>query len=61
MGKDKRCCNCKWLKRFTAADGSFMDVCQSQEPDEETEGLYLVYIVNQADFDADLCLDYKEE
>lgn len=55
---EKACKNCSWLKRFTAKDDSWMDVCTSQEPDEETEGLYTVYIVDQSEFDASLCLNF---
>ena len=56
---EKLCNKCKWLKRYTSEDGkTWMDVCESEEPDCEDDGLYRVTVVDAEEFDASHCLNF---
>ena len=56
---EKSCKTCRFLVRFTAKNGTWMDVCTSEEPDEEDEGWFKVDVMDTEEFDCSFCLNYK--
>jgi len=52
---------CKWLRKYTAENGSWLDLCESEEPDEEEEGLFKVTIIETDRFDSSECLNFKRK
>lgn len=56
----KRCNECKWLQKYTAENGSWMNVCESEEPEEIDVGMYYVTVMNADDFDAYDCLNFAK-
>ena len=58
--KMKRCNECKWLQKYTAENGSWMNVCESEEPEEIDVGMYYVTVMNADDFDAYDCLNFAK-
>ena len=56
------CNKCKFLKRYMSEDGkSRMNVCEGEEPESgESDGLYLVTVVDTKEFWGADCLLFKE-
>lgn len=54
----KLCGNCTFLRKYTADNGAWLNVCEAKEPDCEDDGLYKVYVVDTVIFDASLCLHF---
>lgn len=57
---DKSCTRCHWLRKYTAKNGSWMNVCESMEPDDQEEGLCLVTVIDTKIFDASYCLNFSK-
>lgn len=57
---NKSCSKCKFLRKYTAENGSWMNVCESEEPDEEDDGLWKVVVIDTEQFDPSYCLNFKE-
>jgi hypothetical protein len=57
---DKTCSKCRWLRKYTAENGQWINVCESEDPDYEDVGLWHVATIDLEEFDASYCLNFKE-
>ena len=53
------CIKCKWLKRYFAEDGSWIDICESLDPEDENDGIFYVAAIDVERFDASFCINFS--
>lgn len=56
-----RCNNCKFLRKYVADNGSWMFICEAEEPDEVENGLFLVKAVDIDEYCALECLNFRRK
>jgi hypothetical protein len=59
MSDGKNCSRCIFLRKYSADNGSWMMVCEAEDPHEVETGEFDVCVIEPENFDASYCLLFR--